>query len=61
MEVIAGPHDFANKTGFEQTSHVADFVNHEGYGGGVGPDDVAVIKLKTPFKFTEKVHAKEIR
>lgn len=57
IRVIAGAHNFSNKTGFEQTSSVEKFVNHPEYTEGVGPDDIAVIKLSMPFNFTDNVQA----
>lgn len=57
VRVIAGAHNFLNKTGFEQTSAVASVAKHEGYKGKVSPDDIAIIKLKTSFNYTDKVKA----
>nr|QII57732.1 allergen Cul o 14 [Culicoides obsoletus] len=55
VQVVAGAHDFLNKNGHEQTRTIASRVMHENYKGGVGPYDIGIIKLSSPFKLNKKV------
>ncbi|KAK2585876.1 hypothetical protein KPH14_010468 [Odynerus spinipes] len=55
--VKAGKHNIRITESDEQTAEVAKSFIHEDYVGGVAPYDIALIKLKTPFKFTKTVSA----
>ncbi|XP_063695811.1 trypsin-like [Culicoides brevitarsis] len=55
MEVVAGEHDFKEETGREQRRNVVEFITHENYGGSVGPDDIAVVRIDEPLKMNDYV------
>jgi secreted trypsin-like serine protease len=55
MQVVAGEHDFQLASGFEEARLVEAFELHEDYGFQVGPHDLAVVKLESPFVFNEAV------
>ncbi|XP_055613244.1 trypsin-1-like [Uranotaenia lowii] len=58
FEVVAGAHDLtaaaATKEN-EQRRLVESFTVHESYDGDVGPDDLAIIRVKEPFVLDEYV------
>jgi len=51
--VHAGLHDRNTKDG--QTVKVAEVFSHEQYGGGVGPYDIALLRLESPLTLNDKV------
>ncbi|XP_062551986.1 trypsin-1-like [Armigeres subalbatus] len=55
IEVVAADHDVAVAEGPEQRRLVERFTVHEGYGGSVSPDDIAVIRVDKPFELNDKV------
>lgn len=59
IEVVAAEHDVAAVEGPEQRRLVRRFSIHEGYDAiqGVSPDDIAVIRVDTPFVLNDKVKA----
>ncbi|CAL1685716.1 unnamed protein product [Lasius platythorax] len=60
FDVKAGKHNIQITEDTEQTAEIAQTFTHEQYQGGVGPYDVGLIKLKTPFKLTKEVQAIEL-
>ncbi|XP_055548154.1 trypsin-1-like [Wyeomyia smithii] len=55
IEVVAAEHDVSVAEGSEQRRLVKLFTIHEQYGGGVGPNDIAVIRVDKPFELNDKV------
>uniref|UniRef100_U5EP40 Putative trypsin-like serine protease n=1 Tax=Corethrella appendiculata TaxID=1370023 RepID=U5EP40_9DIPT len=55
IEVVAGEHHLAFNDTTEQRRQVDRFILHESYGGGVGPNDIAVIKVNESFVLNENV------
>ncbi|XP_055386491.1 lectizyme-like [Condylostylus longicornis] len=51
--VHAGLHDRNNKNG--QTVRVERVFSHEKYGGGVGPYDIALLRLESPLTLSDRV------
>ncbi|XP_039450325.1 trypsin-1-like [Culex pipiens pallens] len=54
-ELVAAEHNVEAQEGPEQRRRVAAFVVHPGYGGGVGPNDIGVIRVERPFELNEVV------
>uniref|UniRef100_A0A8D8FYT3 Lectizyme n=1 Tax=Culex pipiens TaxID=7175 RepID=A0A8D8FYT3_CULPI len=54
-ELVAAEHNVEAHEGPEQRRRVAAFVVHPGYGGGVGPNDIGVIRVERPFELNEAV------
>ncbi|XP_029176717.1 mite allergen Der f 3-like [Nylanderia fulva] len=50
-----GKHNIQKSEDTEQAVEIEKTFMHEQYGGGVGPYDIGLIKLKTPLKFTNEV------
>jgi len=55
VEVLAGKHDLSKTEPSEQRVKVAQMYSHEKFGGGVGPYDVGLLRLKSPLTFTDRV------
>ncbi|XP_012055547.1 PREDICTED: trypsin-1-like [Atta cephalotes] len=55
--VKAGKNDLKIKEATEQTVKVLKVYIHEAYKGGIGPNDIALLKLATPLKINKYVHA----
>ncbi|XP_018407061.1 PREDICTED: trypsin-1-like [Cyphomyrmex costatus] len=57
LTVKAGKSIINTKEATEQTVSVQKIHVHEKYKGGVGPYDIAILKLKTPLKLNDNVRA----
>ncbi|XP_012230032.1 trypsin [Linepithema humile] len=57
ITVKAGKHNLKARESTEQIIKAAKTIVHEQYKGGVGPYDIALIKLKSPLSFTAAVQA----
>lgn len=57
IEIVAGEHDLKAKDQAEQLVEYEDFVIHPSYNHTSKENDIAVVKLKTPFKFGQGVQA----
>lgn len=60
IEAVAGEHDFKSDSGEEQRRTVTEFIIHEKYKGNdgnnnVSPDDIAVVKVDSPFELGSRV------
>ncbi|KYN36366.1 Lectizyme [Trachymyrmex septentrionalis] len=55
--VKAGKHDIAENESTEQIVQVAQIYIHENYEHGVGPYDIALLKLASPLKLTKEIQA----
>lgn len=55
IEVVAGEHDVSDSAGNEQRRLVQTFTVHEKYGGGVGPNDIAIIRVDKSFELNDIV------
>ncbi|XP_045491330.1 lectizyme-like [Colias croceus] len=55
MDAIAGTHDVSDYGLKAQIRTVRSRIPHPNYAGGIGPYDIAVLKLGTPFYFTNEV------
>lgn len=44
-------------SGREQIRNVRAFIIHQRYGGGVGPNDIALVKVTQPFQFNNMVRS----
>lgn len=55
IEVVAAEHDVSTSEDNEQRRLVKAFTVHEQYGGGVGPNDIAVIRVDKPFQLNDMV------
>lgn len=55
--VVAGAHDVERPSGREQVRNVRAFYVHQKYGGGVGPNDIALVRVTKPFQFSNTVRA----
>jgi len=53
--VVAGEHNLKEKDGFEQESNIAEFIVHPGYSEDNTVNDIALLRLKTPLKFNDRV------
>lgn len=53
--VVAGVHNLTHANGKEQTRVVEKWIGHKSYQGGVGPYDIALIKVSKPFVFNRAV------
>ncbi|XP_026462799.1 lectizyme-like [Ctenocephalides felis] len=57
FEAVAGKHDLSKSESTEQRSAFKRTIVHKSYSGGVGPYDIALIELATPFKLNSAVQA----
>lgn len=58
IEVLAGRHNFQLvETSTQQHSPIKRAIIHPDYVGGVGPNDIALVQLTTPFSFTTYVRS----
>ncbi|XP_055613474.1 trypsin-1-like [Uranotaenia lowii] len=55
IEVVAAEHDTSVTEGSEQRRMVESFTIHENYDEGVGPNDIAVIRVTEQFNLNDKV------
>ncbi|XP_055389788.1 lectizyme-like [Condylostylus longicornis] len=59
IDVVAGLHDRSRESGTQVIS-VAKKISHPKYSGGVGPYDIALLKLSKPLKLDDKVQVAKI-
>uniref|UniRef100_A0A336LM00 CSON013641 protein n=1 Tax=Culicoides sonorensis TaxID=179676 RepID=A0A336LM00_CULSO len=57
LRVVAGAHDVERLNGREQIRRSTAFIIHQNYDGGVGPNDIALVKVAQPFQFNLMVRA----
>ncbi|KAJ9588707.1 hypothetical protein L9F63_017999 [Diploptera punctata] len=55
LEVVAGEHNLNTNEGTEQRVAVQQSIVHAGYGGSVGPNDIAVVRLRSALTYNEYV------
>ncbi|XP_011693696.1 PREDICTED: transmembrane protease serine 9-like [Wasmannia auropunctata] len=55
LKVFAGKHSLLDREPTVQEIDVVKTIVHENYPGGVAPYDIALLKLKTPLTFNERV------
>ncbi|XP_011063330.1 PREDICTED: polyserase-2-like [Acromyrmex echinatior] len=60
LRVKVGKHNIQKNESTEQTVQVAQAYIHENYEDGVGPYDIALLKLATPLKLTKEIQAIEL-
>ncbi|KYN09224.1 Trypsin-1 [Trachymyrmex cornetzi] len=60
LRVVAGKHNIQENESTEQIVQVAQAYIHENYEGGVGPYDIALLKLASPLKLTKEIQAIEL-
>ncbi|XP_026826871.1 transmembrane protease serine 9 [Ooceraea biroi] len=58
--IKAGKHNIKTSENNEQVIEVNNYIEHEQYRGGVGPYDIALIKLKSPLTLTNDVQTIEL-
>jgi len=51
IEIVAGAHNVNKEDGTEQKVEYEEYAIHDDYDHGTKANDIAIIKLKTPFKF----------
>uniref|UniRef100_A0A2K6VB70 Uncharacterized protein n=1 Tax=Anopheles darlingi TaxID=43151 RepID=A0A2K6VB70_ANODA len=54
-EAVAGEHDFTQFDESVQRRAIVEFIVHEGYSGGIGPNDIAVFRVDRPFHLNRNV------
>lgn len=55
FQVVAGEHNLQIKDVFEQESLIDEFIVHPGYSDDDTMNDIALLRLKTPLRFNDRV------